>query len=507
MCNLVYGLGYNHQASSAMLPAPSGASRSSRRRWHPVALTVDIQVGALGRILTQQPGVLLLGAAMPRAVLVTEIDPPPLGGRQLPVVAHLLASSVNATVHLADTGVELGGEGCHGRPRHSEAALRIGMGTPICSCFFKFGRQLARAVAPEVACRLTAPDAASRSFFASNYWRKQMGLPLPGRAVRSAAWLCAVWGTSGCSVLGSKGEIDIVVNSLGMQFVRIPAGEFAMGSERALHELQDVYVGTEPERLEDLSDERPLHQVQITRSFYMGRTEVTRGQFRTFVERSGYIPESIADGTGAYGYDPNYDPQATARGDAFAGRNPRYSWEYAGFVQDDSHPVVNVTWNDAQAMVRWLTQQERRRYRLPTEAEWEYACRGSGNPAPGSLQGQANVFDADTATLWPQWSQRAFPFRDGYVFTAPAGALAPNAFGLHDMVGNVWEWTADWYGQNYYDASPKNDPQGREQGDVRVRRGGSWHTWPLYARCSYRNWNTPETRYVLVGIRIVLEAP
>ena len=85
------------------------------------------------------------------------------------------------------------------------------------------------------------------------------------------------------------------------------------------------------------------------------------------------------------------------------------------------------------------------------------------------------------------------------------GSHAPNAFGLHDMLGNAWEWVADWHGANYYAESPANDPPGPAEGSVRVRRGGSWHTWPLYARCAYRNWNTPQTRYTLVGIRLVRE--
>ena len=94
---------------------------------------------------------------------------------------------------------------------------------------------------------------------------------------------------------------------------------------------------------------------------------------------------------------------------------------------------------------------------------------------------------------------------DGYAFTAPVGRFAPNAFGLYDMLGNAWEWTGDWHGDTYYAESPRNDPTGPAGGSVRVRRGGSWHTWALYARCGYRNWNSPETRYTLVGMRLVRE--
>ena len=172
-----------------------------------------------------------------------------------------------------------------------------------------------------------------------------------------------------------------------------------------------------------------------------------------------------------------------------------------------------MTWNDAQALARWLSREEGRRYRLPTEAEWEYACRAgtrslfhSGDD-PASLARVANVFDADAAPNWPAWSAFALRVHDGYSFTAPVGRFAPNAFGLHDMHGNVWEWTADWHDEHYYARSPVDDPTGPADGTVKVRRGGSWHTWPLYARCAYRNWNSTDTRYTLVGIRLVMEAP
>lgn len=297
-----------------------------------------------------------------------------------------------------------------------------------------------------------------------------------------------------------------------MQLVLIPAGEFMMGSDSPPDDLARLYPLYERKRLQDLTDEAPKHRVRITRPFYMARHEVTVGQFRRFLRESGYVPQSIADGTGGYGYNPSYDPATTRRGDAFEGRHPRYFWENPGFDQADDHPVVNVTWHDAQALAQWLSRKEGRRYRLPTEAEWEYACRaGTGThyysgDEPGSLGTVANVFDLDAARNWPKWAQFALPGRDGYAFTAPVGQFTPNAFGLHDMHGNVWEWTADWHDDTYYAHSPLNDPPGPAEGAVKVRRGGSWHTWPLYARCAYRNWNSPDTRYTLVGIRLVMEA-
>lgn len=301
-------------------------------------------------------------------------------------------------------------------------------------------------------------------------------------------------------------------NSLGMRFVRIPAGEFLMGSEESTESYAESFPQYDRQRFLKLADEAPVHRVRITRAFYLGQHEVTVGQFRRFLQASGYRPESEADGTGGYGYNPDYDPATSARGDAFEGRHPRYSWRNPGFPQGDDHPVVNVTWNDAAAMCKWLSETEGKTYRLPTEAEWEYAARAgtttryhSGDD-PQSLLKVANVFDASSAGYWDKWSRYALGGSDGFAFTSPVGSFKPNAFGLHDVHGNAWEWTADWHDDSYYARSPVDDPKGPEDGSVRVRRGGSWHTWAFYARSSYRNWNAPDTRYTLVGMRLLREA-
>lgn len=300
-------------------------------------------------------------------------------------------------------------------------------------------------------------------------------------------------------------------DGIGMRFVRIPAGEFMMGSDESPQALAQAFPHADPERLAELVDERPVHRVRITRDFWLGAHEVTVGQFRQFVAASGYVPESVRDGSGGYGFYPNYDPAHTERADLFEGRNPGYSWANPGFTQTDSHPVINVTWNDATAMAKWLSEREGVTYRLPTEAEWEYAARGGTRtrfPAgddPDVLLRTANTFDREAALRWPRWREQAGTGSDGHAFTAPVGSFAPNAFGLYDMVGNVWEWVADWYDEAYYAHSPGVDPQGPASGDVRVRRGGSWHSWPLYARVAYRNYNTPQSRHVLGGFRLLRE--
>lgn len=326
--------------------------------------------------------------------------------------------------------------------------------------------------------------------------------------VMTSLWGCASRGPH--TVVQPQARLQ---NSVGMTLVRIPAGTFQMGNDESATSLARAYPDYDPKRFGLLSDEAPVHSVTLTRDFYMGQTEVTVGQFRRFVQASGYVPESIADGTGGYGYDAQHVAQRQGKQDAFAGRDTKYSWLNPGFAQTDNDPVVNVTWHDAMAMAQWLSRTEGRTYRLPTEAEWEYACKAGTNTryhhgdSPETLGQVGNVFDQRAAPDWLEWKNFAIPMDDGHAFTAPVGQYPANAFGLHDMHGNVWEWTADWHDEDYYQRSPKADPQGPETGTVRVRRGGSWHTWPFYARCAYRNWNAPTTRYTLVGFRLVMDAP
>ena len=311
----------------------------------------------------------------------------------------------------------------------------------------------------------------------------------------------------------AKPDVKAIANSIGMKLVLVPAGEFQMGRAETREELRKTFpqYGKSRDganRLE-LADEVPQHKVRITKAFYLGQNEVTVGQFRRFVD-SGYRPESIADGTGGYGYDPDRNVLPN-EGEAFGGRDPKYSWLNPGFKQGEDHPVTNVTWNDAVAMCKWLTEEEGTKYRLPTEAEWEYACRAgtetlyhNGNDVE-ALTKVGNLYDADTVKNWPQWKEYAVKGHDGYEFTSPVGKFAPNAFGLYDMHGNVWEWCNDYHDDNYYAKSPVDDPKGPTEGSVRIRRGGSWHTWPLYVRSSFRNINTARTRYTLVGMRLVRE--
>ncbi|HWE39224.1 MAG TPA: bifunctional serine/threonine-protein kinase/formylglycine-generating enzyme family protein [Isosphaeraceae bacterium] len=280
---------------------------------------------------------------------------------------------------------------------------------------------------------------------------------------------------------------EITSPATGLVLVRIEPGEFDMGS------------GVDDKEAE--SDEKPRHHVRITKPFYLGKYEVTRGQFRKFVEDTGYKTEGEKDGTGAYGWD------AEKKG---FHQDSKYTWRNPGFEQADDHPVVCVSWNDAVAFCKWLSEKEGVTYRLPTEAEWEYACRAgsttrySCGDEPEGLARVGNVADGTAKERFPDWTTIQAP--DGYVFTAPVGQFQRNAFGLFDMHGNVWEWCSDRYAADYYHQapSPVDDPQGPsdEKASHRVLRGGGWGGDPRYCRSANRDGGEPAGRINDLGFRV-----
>lgn len=301
----------------------------------------------------------------------------------------------------------------------------------------------------------------------------------------------------------TRQELEIT-NSIGMKLVLIPAGEFMMGGTEPAEDLVKAFAAYK-RKADFFRDEYPRHRARITRAFYLGKYEVTVGQFRRFVGETGYKTEAEKDGQGGWGYNP--------RTGQCEGRKPEFNWHNTGFIQTDEVPVVNVTWNDAVAFCQWLGRREGRTYRLPTEAQWEYACRAQtamryhNGDDPLALTEVANTLDAKGRTVFPHVQELTFVPGEKAKFTIPVGSKQPNRFGLHDMHGNVWEWCADWYGEDYYSKSPLDDPAGPDSGNRRVRRGGAWNSFPLWARASFRNWNTPQSRCVNLGFRVVGEIP
>ncbi len=255
-------------------------------------------------------------------------------------------------------------------------------------------------------------------------------------------------------------------NSVEMKLVLIPPGEFLMGSPGDDKDATD--------------EEKPQHRVRIERPFYAGATEVTRSQFRRFVEEKGYKTEVEKDGKGGWSWDAAKQWV----------QDPRFTWRTPGFDQTEDHPVVIVTSNDASAFCDWLSRREGRTYRLLTEAEWEYACR-AGTTTRFS-------FGDDESAL----EQYAWCAANSGNHTHPVAQKKPNAFGLYDMHGNVWERCSDGYDAAYYRRSPEVDPPGSPQAAQRVTRGGGWFDHPRYRRSACRGSNPPGSQNFNMGFRV-----
>jgi sulfatase modifying factor 1 len=270
-----------------------------------------------------------------------------------------------------------------------------------------------------------------------------------------------------------------LVGKRQLECVWIEPGRFRMGS---------------PDSDKDADDnEKPQREVRIEKGFYLGRTTVTVGQFRVFVRETGYRT------------DAERDPRPNRRGghgfnagrNTFEGWFPQYTWQNPGWPQTEDHPAGNVSWNDAVKFCEWLGTRSRRSVRLPTEAEWEYACRAGTTTTfftgddPASLKGSANVPDEALRTKLsrPADVKVWFPFNDGCPFTAPVGRFKANPWGLNDMIGNVFQWCAD----EIPGATPK-----------RVLRGGSYNLNIQTCRCAYRGFSRPEGRYSYTGFRVVV---
>lgn len=237
-----------------------------------------------------------------------------------------------------------------------------------------------------------------------------------------------------------------IIPDLGIKCVYVKAGTFRMGSAES-----------------GPNDEKPVHEVKISRGYWMGTCEVTQAQWRALM-----------------GTDPS---------------------KFKG----DELPVENVSWYDAAEFCRKLTKREHKAsrlpdgyvYRLPTEAEWEYAARGGTRSRSFKYPGSNN----------PEEVSWHFPASADE--THPVGTKRPNELGLYDMSGNVWEWRLDWYAADYYSRSPQANPANSDYGDktYRVCRGGSWGLYPTHCRSANRGGGTPTGRFYSYGFRVVLAHP
>jgi len=227
-------------------------------------------------------------------------------------------------------------------------------------------------------------------------------------------------------------------NSIGMKFIRIEPGSFMMGSSKGAD-----------------FDEEPIHKVNITKSFYMGVYEVTNGQYEQFDKSHKF----------------------------FRGRH--------GLSKASDEAVIFVNWDEAKAFCKWLSIKEGLAYRLPTEAEWEYACRAGTTT-------KYSTGDELPQIYYKHQEKGAFP----EAVDLTVGMTPANPWGLYDMHGNVEEWCEDWYGP--YSSAEQSDPVGRADGDFKVTRGGSHNTTVRYLRSANRSGTLPKDKHWLIGFRVVI---
>lgn len=252
----------------------------------------------------------------------------------------------------------------------------------------------------------------------------------------------------------AQAETPFTEPTTGMEFVFLPGGCYAMG---------DSVGDGDP-------NERPVHEVCVA-GFYIGRYEVTNEQFKKF------------------------------RPEHNSGRSQELS------LDENRQPVVNVSWDDAVAFAAWLSEKADTNYRLPTEAEWEYAARAGssqnhfwGNSLDAACT-YANVADSTAKKQRSSWT--AFPCDDGYAVAAPVGSFKASSFGLYDPLGNVWEWCRDVYNSEAYSKLPKDNPFYAGSGEYRVMRGGGWSNGPLGIRSSHRVGLSPDFGHHSLGFRLL----
>ena len=261
---------------------------------------------------------------------------------------------------------------------------------------------------------------------------------------------------------------DIIKDLPWLEMVYVEGGTFKMGSE------------------EGDSDEKPIHEVSVN-NYYIGMYEVTVAQFKRFIDATSYQTDAEKDGDSYIWNGSEWEKKAGINWEYDTQGNRRPESEY-------QHPVIHVSWNDCKAFCNWLSKETGEDYRLPTEAEWEYVARG-GNKSKGYNYSGSNSLDE---LAWYNGNSGSK--------THSVGDKESNELGIYDISGNVWEWCSDWYGADYYGKSPKENPQGPENGEYRVVRGGSWGNSDNSCRVAGRNSVNPNSRVNDLGFRLVRDS-
>ena len=279
-----------------------------------------------------------------------------------------------------------------------------------------------------------------------------------------------------------KGPLALIVTLLitttvcsqkpAIDWVNIPAGTFTMGSPTD-------EVGR------DADETR--HQVTLS-AFRMSKQEITVAQYKTFIDATGYVTDADK-GTGGFG------GSLVHKGTKFENK-PGVNWKCdvngkPRPIKDYNHPVIHVSWNDANAFAEWMG------CRLPSEAQWEFACRAGTTTEFGT----GNNLTTSEANYNGNYPHHIHPKGEYREKTMPVGSFAPNAYGLYDMHGNVWEWCSDGYGE--YSSETKTDPEGPESLVHHIYRGGSWFNDARYCRSAYRSNDNPVNHDSTLGFRLV----
>ena len=263
-----------------------------------------------------------------------------------------------------------------------------------------------------------------------------------------------------------------------------------------------VYIGSYEEEIGRKRGERARVEATIEQSFAIAQTEVTLASYRQFVIETNHQPNKAF-----------YNDKELIGCNYFDGKSygyiAKHNWENPGYPQREDAPVVCVSWSDAAAYAKWLTEKTGRNYRVPSTVEFEYASRaGSSAPwywgtDPAQACDYANVGDQTFSNQFPQ--RPTFPCDDGYVFTASVKKFKPNAFGLYDMVGNAWEWTNDCFANDLTEA-PVDGSSWAEDGPgeciYRTPKGGSWISGIGWSRAGVRSRDGADYRSFMLGFRV-----